>query len=94
METKIIVIYLGIAGIRSEDIGDYIKAVTSKIIPSTFQGEIIIIPSQSVETKIECINPKYITDDELIKQHTESMKKLQDELKIQEELLKKQKENE
>lgn len=94
METKIIVIYLGIAGIRSEDIGDYTKAVTSKIIPSTFQGEIIIIPTQSVETKIECINPKYITNKELIKQHTESMKRLQDELKIQEELLKKQKENE
>lgn len=94
METKIIVIYLGIAGIRSEDIGDYVKAVTSKIIPSTFQGEIIIIPTQSVETKIECINPKYITDDELIKQHTESMKRLQNELNIQEELLKKQKENE
>ena len=94
METKIIVIYLGIAGIRSEDIENYVKAVTSKIIPSTFQGEIIIIPTQLVDTKIECINPKYITDDNLIKQHTESMKRLQDELKIQEELVKKQKNNE
>lgn len=94
METKIIVIYLGIAGIRSEDIENYVKAVTSKIIPSTFQGEIIVIPTQLVDTKIECINPKYITDDNLIKQHTESMKRLQDELKIQEELVKKQKNNE
>lgn len=93
METKILVIYIGVGGIRSEDIEDYTKKVSRKIIPQTFQGEIIIIPVQSFDTRIECINPKYITDAELVMEHTEMIKKLQAELNYQLENLK-QKRNE
>jgi len=91
MESKIIVIYVGVAGIRSEDIEDFIHRVTKKITPVTFEGEIIIIPTQSSDTKIECINPNYITDVELIKKHTEMIKKLQEELQHQLEQLKQNK---
>ena len=93
MDSKIIVIYIGIAGVRSEDNNNYIQKITKKITPSTFEGEIIIIPTQSIDTKIECINPKYITETELIQQHTEMIKKLQNELQIQLDILK-QKNNE
>lgn len=88
-ENKIIVIYVGIAGIRSEDIEDYVKKVGKKISPTTVQGEIIFIPVQSIDTRIECINPKYITDTELIFEHTKMINKLQHELNIQLEILKK-----
>lgn len=88
MENKILVIYVGVAGIRLEDIDTYINKVTDKIMPQTFEGEIIIIPIQSSDTKIECINPKYITDAELIVEHTEMMKKLQEALQNQLEQLK------
>jgi hypothetical protein len=87
MESKILVFYIGVAGIRSEDISNYIHKVTERIIPTTIEGEIIIIPIQSHETKVECINPKYITDIELINEHTEMMKKLQKELQYQSEQL-------
>jgi hypothetical protein len=96
MEVKILVIYIGIGGIRSEDVDTYMKKVTKKITPSTFEGEIIVLPTQLLlapDTRIECINPIYITDAELIKQHTEIIKKLQDELQIQLNILK-QKNNE
>ena len=88
MENKILVIYVGVASIRLEDIDTYINKVTDKIMPQTFEGEIIIIPIQSSDTKIECINPKYITDAELIVEHTEMMKKLQEALQNQLEQLK------
>lgn len=88
MENKILVIYIGVSGIRSEDIPTYTHKVASKIIPETFKGEIIILPVQSIDTKIECINPKYITDENLINEHTEMMKKLQEQLRYQSELLK------
>lgn len=94
METKILVLYVGVAGIRSEDIPDYMKKVTQKISPQTFQGEIIVIPTLSPDTRIECINPKYITDVELIKEHTEIMKKLQEELQFQLNVLKVENKNE
>ena len=88
MENKILVIYIGVQGIRSEDIETFVQRVTKRVIPSTFEGEIIIIPIQSSDTKIECINPKYITDTELIREHTEMMNKLQEELKSQLDQLK------
>ncbi len=91
MEEKlIIVMYIGVVGIRSEDIPEYVQKVTNRIAPS-FEGELIVIPVQSTDTKIECINPKYITDEELVRQHTDMMKKLQEELQFQADLLKKNK---
>ena len=91
MEAKILVMYVGVAGIRAEDIDTYVHKVVKKIMPSTFEGEVIIIPVQSYDSKIECINPKYITDVELIIEHTEMMKKLQEELQHQLEILKEKK---
>jgi hypothetical protein len=82
METKIIVIYIGIAGVRSEDIDEYVNKVTNKISPTTLQCEVITIPVQDVNTRIECINPNYITDEILINEHTKMMKNLQEEFNI------------
>jgi len=88
MEHKILVIYVGVAGIRSEDIDTFVHKIASKVVPTTFEGEIIMMPVQSLDTRIECINPKYITEENLIKEHTELMKKLQEELHHQLEQLK------
>jgi len=88
MEAKILVMYIGIAGIRSEDIDTYVRKVTEKIMPITFEGEIIILPVQCVDSKIECINPKYITDNDLIAEHTQLMNNLKHELKVQLDILK------
>jgi len=93
METKILTLYIGVAGIRSEDIGNYTHKIAKKIIPKTFEGEIILIPIQSHDTRIECINPKYITDVDLINEHTEMMKKLQLELLYQLKELKRKNNN-
>lgn len=82
-ENKILVIYVGVAGIRSPDIEEFVMKISSKITPTKFEGEIILLPTNSPDTRIECINPKYITDTELIAEHTEMMKKLQEELQHQ-----------
>ena len=88
---EILVIYVGVAGIRSEDISEYTHKVADKIIPTTFHGEVILLPTQSSDTRIECINPKYITDADLVKEHTDLMKELQEELRKQLEILKEEK---
>lgn len=90
-ENKILVIYIGVQGIRSEDIQRVVNEITSRIAPSTLKGEIIVIPTQSPDTRIECINPKYITDAELIKEHTKLMKELKENLQNQLEQLKEEK---
>lgn len=87
-ENLILVIYVGVAGVREEDIQTITHKIAKKIIPVTFQGEIIVIPIQSPNSRIECINPKYITNEELVNEHTELMKKLQEELQHQADSLK------
>lgn len=87
-EKKILVFYIGVSGIRSVDIEDFVKRVSQRITPSVFEGEIIVIPTQSNDTRVECVNPIYITDKELIKKHTDLMKELQVELQHQVEQLK------
>lgn len=82
-EKKILVFYIGVAGIRSEDLQDFVQRVSQRITPSTFDGEIIMIPTQSSDTRVECVNPVYITDKELIKKHTDLMQELQVELRHQ-----------
>ena len=89
MENKIFVIYLGIAGVRSEDIDDFKYEVTKRIIPESVEGEFIVIPVHSTDTRIECINPVYITDKELIEKHTVLMKDLQLALKNEIDQIKK-----
>lgn len=93
-ENKIFVIYVGIAGVRSEDVEDFVKKITSKIIPTSVKGEFIIIPTNFFETRIECINPVYITETSLIEKHTNLMKQLQEELNYQLEDIRKEKNEE
>lgn len=88
-KNKIIVIYIGVTGVREEDIETYVQKITEKISPTSISAEIITIPVNSYETKIECINPKYITDESLINEHTKLMKELHEELKHQINELKK-----
>jgi len=88
MEKLIIVVYVGVQGLRIEDIEDFIHKLSKKILPTSVEGEFIMIPIQSPDTRIECINPKYITDVNLVNEHTELMKKLNEHLNNQLEQLK------
>jgi hypothetical protein len=76
-----------VAAIPIEQVDHFVHDVAGKITPQSFEGEIIIIPTQSFDTKIECINPKYITDEKLIAEHTEKLEKLKKELQTQLDIL-------
>jgi len=98
MENKILVIYVGVAEFtnlseleKQEILNSFVQKVAKKITPNTFEGEIIVIPTHSYDTRIECINPKYITDAELIKENTKLMKELRENLQYQLDQLKEEK---
>lgn len=75
-EKLILVYYVGVANINPGEINDFIEKIKNKLIPETFIGEIIIIPQYDTNTRVECINPKYVTDKELIQQYESLMKEL------------------
>jgi hypothetical protein len=87
-ETKIFVIYVGVSEIDDTQIKEYCTLIAEKIAPKSIDCELIIIPVLSHDTKIECINPKYITEKELIEEHTRMIQNLQIELNNQLEKLK------
>ena len=91
-ENNIYVIYVGVAGVRSEDITEYVHEISKRISPETIEGEIITIPIQAYDTRIECINPIYITEDDLILKHSKLIKELQTELNHQLKEIKEQNE--
>ena len=86
----ILVFYISITGIRSEDIESFMGRVSKKIVPN-IDAEAIIIPVEG-QTRVECINPVYIRDTELIKKHERLMAELHEHITYNIELTKKENE--
>jgi hypothetical protein len=81
MDNLILVYYIGTALIPEDKIAPYVTAILQKVkSESKIVGEIIVIPTKQIDTRIECINPKYITDEELIREHRLKMDELQEYL--------------
>jgi len=78
-EAVILVYYIDVRDIETNDLENFMKKVMKQIQTETIEAEIISIPVWG-ETKVECINPKYISKKELIKEHEEKMKKLHDNI--------------
>ena len=62
-EKLFIVIYLDVRGIHDSDIVHYIEAVTSAIQYDESIAK-LIIPTRDSETRVECINPVLLTEDQ------------------------------
>lgn len=90
----ILVIYVGVAGMEMELIPDYMNKVSTRLTPHNIDGEIIFIPTlSSYDTRVECINPAYITDIELINKNTNLLSQLNIELNNQLNILKNSNDN-
>ena len=93
MENKndklILVFYVGVAGLQIEDVGVYMNGIANKLTPKSFDGEVIFLPTlSSYDTRVECINPEYITDTELIKENHKILSELKYELTNQLNIIK------
>lgn len=79
---KILVFYIDVRIIEPDDIGDFMYKISSKTNPKLKDTTVIYIPIYG-ESKVECINPVYITDGELIKKNERLMAELNEHLKNQ-----------
>jgi len=96
MDNKhILVFYVGVAGLDMNDVENYMRQISKKLTPQTVDGEIIFIPVlSSYDTRVECINPRYVTDVELINENHKILSELKYELTNQLNMLKNKNENE
>jgi hypothetical protein len=85
----ILVYYINVLNVN--DVQGYMDSVKDKIVIDNFNGYSIFIPVTTHESKIECINPKYITEKELIDKHLSMLKELNEELYYSIENLNKEK---
>jgi len=84
-DKKIFVFYVGVANMESAEVAKYMEVVKSRFLTDEFLnnlgGELIVLPVRQVDSRFECINPKYITDQELLKEHRLRMDHLHDNFK-------------
>jgi len=76
----ILVYYISVMHLDYEDIPEYMQKIRDKINISDLNGHSIFIPVLTQDSRVECINPKYITEEDLIKEHVFLLKKLNVEL--------------
>jgi hypothetical protein len=84
-ETKIVVFYVDVRGVDNYLIPQVIKSIQTEIDTSALSKlnmATIVIPILG-NTRIECINPKYIVDSNLIANHQILMKELHEHLEYQ-----------
>lgn len=83
-EKLILVYYISINNIDPTNIEYYFNELTQRISSESISdnSEIIFIPIHG-QTRIECINPKYITNGDLIKKHERLMSELHEHLEYQ-----------
>jgi hypothetical protein len=79
---KILVFYIDVRMLETEDIPKFMENLSKRIVPENINAEAIMIPTYG-ETKVECIDPVYITDSELIKKHERLMAELHEHLNNQ-----------
>ena len=77
MDKLILVLYIDVANLDNKDVAQHVNLVASKL----FTEEVVqatgaitfVIPVRTGGTRIECINPKYIIDDNLYESHHEKL---------------------
>lgn len=82
-ERRLFVIYVGIGNINNEEDQQLIlqKAYNAIYdIIGSHNADAIFIPVRDNNTRIECLNPQYITEDELIRKHRLLMDELHEHL--------------
>lgn len=91
-EKLILVYYVSVVGIPENEFEKFLTKISKNIKSNsiTNNSEIIVIPVYG-ESRIECINPKYITNSDLIKKHERLMAELHEHLDNQLEQLKEKK---
>jgi len=78
----ILVFYIDVRIIEPDDIGDFMHRISSKTNPELEGATVVYLPIYG-ESRVECINPVYITDAELIKKNERLMAELNEHLKNQ-----------
>lgn len=77
-DKKILVFYIGVGNMDSFDIPEYVGRIRNNFFTEEFLKnaniEVMLIPTRENHSKVECINPKYITDQNLIAEHENKLK--------------------
>ena len=68
---KTYVLYIGTRNVRSSDIGEYVEKIVDRLLPIPLPEEatVLVLPTDTTENRLECIDPVYITDENLIFKH-------------------------
>lgn len=73
MDKLILVLYVDVGNSPDEDINSYIKLVGGQLFSEEvilkLEATTFVIPTRSGGTRIECINPKFIVDNDVYRDY-------------------------
>jgi len=74
MDKLILVVYGNVGSLSPNEIQEYIAQVNRYVASPTNEYITMVVPVRDQETRIECINPKFITNEEMIKRFASDIK--------------------
>jgi hypothetical protein len=84
MDNIILVLYLGVEGLTPSEVEVHATSIGKTLFPEETMKKLnavsFIIPVLSKDTRLECINPTLITDEEVKRQHRLKLDELNEHL--------------
>lgn len=80
-EKTILVAYINVGNLDEEDIPQYLNEYGQLLNTNNLNTFLIIVPIFGGQNRVECINPKYITEKGLIEENEKRMKDLNNYIK-------------
>ncbi len=62
MKKIILVHYINVGNMGKEDVKNYLNEISAKLIPKDNEIISYLIPVNNSETRVECLNPKLVSD--------------------------------
>ena len=81
---KILVFYIFVGNIDKIDRNEHVEKIAKTLNPDYNSIDTYFVPTLTGESRVECINPEYITDKDLIKEHEVLMSEFLQTLKNEE----------
>ena len=77
MDKLIIAVYLNVRNMTMEEIREFMVRTRDTVSSPTNEYITMVVPVKNKDTRIECLNPKYITGDEINKKFEVGLKSIE-----------------
>jgi len=84
MDNMILVLYVDVGNMEDKDVTEFVRRVSKGLLPEevvrNLDATVFVIPRRGEGTRLECINPHYVLDQDLFDQYRKNLEILNENL--------------